>query len=146
MQIIKQKFEIQTSQQIEFIDITKDIRVFVQKTGIADGQITVFSPHSTASIAMNHNEPMLIKDFIHLLYKLAPIDERYNHDMFELTKKSQSDGRSNGHSHCKNLILGSSQNILIEKGKILMGKRQSVFFVELDGARKRDYYAQIIGE
>ena len=146
MQIIKQKFEIQTSQQIEFIDITEDIQTFVQKTGITNGQVTVFSPHSTASIAMNHNESMLIKDFIHLLYKLAPIDERYNHDMFELTKKSDSDGRSNGHSHCKNLILGNSQNILIEKGKIFIGKRQSIFFVELDGARKRDYYAQIIGE
>jgi len=146
MQILKQKLEIQTSQQIEFIDITKDVQSFIDKAGVANGQVTIFSPHSTASIAINHNEPMLIKDFVHLLYKLAPIDERYNHDMFELTKKSDSDGRSNGHSHCKNLILGSNQNFLIEKGKILIGKRQSIFFVELDGARKRDYYVQIIGE
>lgn len=146
MKILKQKFDLQTTQQIEFIDITEKINEFVEKSGIEEGQLTVFSPHTTASIAVNHNESMLLQDFNRMLYKLAPIDERYSHDMFELTKKSTSDGRSNGHSHCKNIILGCNQSFIVENKKIKLGKRQSIFFVELDGARKRDYFVQIIGE
>jgi len=146
MQIKKQKIEIQTQQQIEFIDITENVQSFIKKSGVSNGQVTIFSPHTTASITINHNESMLIQDFNRLLYSLVPIDERYSHDMFELTKKNKSDGRSNGHSHCKNILLGCSENLLIEDGKIKLGAQQSIFFVELDGGRKRDYLIQIIGE
>ena len=81
-----------------------------------------------------------------MLYRLAPIDERYSHDLFELKTGSNSDGRSNGHSHCKNLLIGVSEIIPIEDGKMLLGERQNIFLVELDGARKRDAVVQVIGE
>lgn len=140
------KIELQTEKQLEFIDVTSMVEEVVEGSGIKSGTVTVFSPHTTGSIVVNHNEPMLLQDMTRMLYKLVPIDERYSHDMFELTKHNKSDGRSNGHSHCKSMFLGSSESIPFEKGQLLLGDRQNIFFVELDGGRKRDFIVQVIGE
>jgi secondary thiamine-phosphate synthase enzyme len=146
MKIYKQKIEKETRSQIEFIDITHDVEEVIDSSKIKNGQVLVFSSHTTVGIAINQNESLLIQDFQRLLYKLVPIDERYSHDLFELKSGSKSDGRSNGHSHCKNLILGVSEVIPIEDGKILLGDRQNIFMVEMDGGRKRDIIVQVIGE
>jgi secondary thiamine-phosphate synthase enzyme len=146
MKIQKQTITKESKSQIEFIDITHDVEEIVTSSGIKNGQVLVFSPHATASIAINENENLLLQDFQRLLYKLVPIDERYSHDLFELKRVVRSDGRSNGHSHCKNFLLGTSEIIPIMEGKMLLGEHQNIFFVELDGARKRDIIIQILGE
>jgi len=146
MKIQKKTISKESKSQIEFIDITHDVEEAVAASGIKDGQLLVYSPHTTCGIAINQNESLLLQDFQRLLYRLVPIDERYSHDLFELKKGSNSDGRSNGHSHCKNLILGVSQAVPIENGKMLLGERQNIFLVELDGARKREVIAQVMGE
>ena len=146
MKIQKQTIVKESKSQIEFIDITHDIEEIITSSGIKNGQVLVFSPHATASIAINENENLLLQDFQRLLYKLVPIDERYSHDLFELKRVARSDGRSNGHSHCKNFLLGASETIPVADGKMLLGEHQNIFFVELDGARKRDVIIQIMGE
>lgn len=146
MKIKTKKIELETKKQIEFADVTETVADFVESSKIKNGQVTVFSSHTTASVIINHNEQMLIQDITRILYKIAPVDERYDHDVFELTHKNESDGRSNGHSHCKNMILGNSETIPVENGEMMLGQRQSIFFVEFDGARERDFVIQIIGE
>jgi secondary thiamine-phosphate synthase enzyme len=146
MKIQKQTIQKESKSQIEFIDITHDVEEFVTSSGIKIGQVLIFSPHSTASIAINENESLLLQDFQRLLYRLVPIDERYSHDLFELKRTVRSDGRSNGHSHCKDFLLGTSETIPVEEGKMLLGKHQNIFLVEMDGARKRDVTVQVMGE
>lgn len=146
MKIHKQTIEKQSSSQIEFIDITNDVDEIIKASGVKNGQVLVFSPHSTASVAINENETLLLQDFQRLLYKLVPVDERYSHDLFELKRTTRSDGRSNGHSHCKDLILGVSETVPVADGKMLLGEHQNVFLIEMDGGRKRDVIVQIIGE
>ena len=146
MQIKKQKVELTSEKQIDFIDITLDVTEIVRKFGIQEGQVLIFSPHTTAGVVLNHNESMLLQDISRMLYKLVPIDEHYGHDMFELTRENKSDGRSNGHSHCKNILIGSSTVIPLAKGEMMLGEKQSIFFVDLDGGRKRDFIVQVMGE
>ncbi len=146
MKIQKQIIQKESKSQIEFIDITHDVEEFVTASGVKNGQVLVFSPHSTASVAINENESLLLQDFQRLLYRLVPIDERYSHDLFELKRTVRSDGRSNGHSHCKDFLLGASETIPVEEGKMLLGKHQNIFLVEMDGARKRDVTVQVMGE
>lgn len=146
MKIQKQIIKKESKSQIEFIDITHDVEDAVAASGVKNGQVLVYSAHTTCAVSINQNESLLLQDFQRLLYRLVPIDERYSHDLFELKTGSNSDGRSNGHSHCKNLILGVSETVPIEDGKMLLGTRQNIFLVELDGARKRDVIVQIIGE
>ena len=145
MKIYNKKIEIESKGQIEFLDITNKVEEVIAASGVREGQVLVYSPHTTASIVVNHNESMLVQDFMRILYKLVPVSERYSHDMFELTREKNSDGRSNGHSHCKGMLLGVSQTLPIEKGKMILTERQSIFFAEMDGGRKRDIIVQVIG-
>jgi secondary thiamine-phosphate synthase enzyme len=96
-------------------------------------------------VAINHNEAMLLQDFMRILYKIVPVDDQYSHDIFELRRETSSDGRSNGHSHCKAILLGNSETVPVEKGKLVLTERQNIFAVEFDGARKRDVFIQVLG-
>lgn len=145
IKIHKQKIDLESKNQIEFFDITEKVQEVIEASNVREGSAVVFAPHTTMGIVINHNEPMLMQDFMRILYKLAPMDDRYSHDLFELRKASKSDGRSNGHSHCKSFLIGVSQTIPIEKGKLLITDKQSVFAVEFDGARKRDIIVQVMG-
>lgn len=146
MKIHKKTIEQESRSQIEFIDITHEVDEIVKESKIQNGQVLVFSGHTTAGIAINENESLLLQDFQRLLYRLVPIEERYSHDLFELKRTTRSDGRSNGHSHCKNLLIGASETVPVENGKMLLGELQSVFLVEMDGGRKRSVVVQVMGE
>lgn len=145
MKIYKQKIKIESKNQMEFLNITGEVQKVVDSSGIREGQVLIFSQHTTLGVAINHNEPMLIQDFTRLLYKLAPADERYSHDLFELRRGNLADGRSNGHSHCKSLFVGVSSTVPLDRGKLVLSERQSIFIVEFDGARKRDAIIQVMG-
>ncbi len=145
MKLYRRKIEIKSKSQIEFVDITDQVGEIVSDSGIREGQVLVYSPHTSASIVVNHNESMLVQDFMRVLYKLVPISDRYSHDLFEINKSRLSDGRSNGHSHCKSMLLGVSETLPIEKGKMILTERQNIFLAEMDGARKRDIIVQVIG-
>lgn len=145
MKIIRQRFDIQTTTQMELIDITSQVQEIVDGSGIREGEALVFVPHATMGIMVNQNEPMLLQDFMRVLYKIVPVDDQYSHDLFELRRSKTADGRSNGHSHCKSMILGIDVTVPVEKGKLLLTERQSIFAVEFDGARKRDIIVQVIG-
>jgi secondary thiamine-phosphate synthase enzyme len=145
IKIHKQTIDLESKNQIEFFDITEQVQEIINTAGVREGNVVVFTPHTTMGVVINHNEPMLMQDFMRVLYKFAPMDDRYSHDLFELTKASKSDGRSNGHSHCKSFLIGVSQTVPIEKGKLLLTSKQSIFAVEFDGSRKRDVVIQVMG-
>lgn len=146
MKIHKERIDLESKRQIEFLDITDQVQEIVDRSGVREGQVLVYVPHTTMGVAINHNESMLLQDFMRILYKIVPVDDQYSHDLFELRRQSATaDGRSNGHSHCKAILLGNSETIPVEKGKLLLTERQSIFAVEFDGSRKRDVFIQVMG-
>lgn len=145
MKIFRQRIEFQTQTQLEFVDITDRAQAIVDQSGVREGQALVYVPHTTMGVAINQNEAMLVQDLTRILYKLAPVDEHYSHDLFELRKGSVSDGRSNGHSHCKSFLLGVSETVPVERGKLVLSERQNILVVEFDGGRKRDVMVQVMG-
>lgn len=140
------KINITTKQQFEIVDITQQVERVVEESGVRDGLVVVGVNHTTASIRLNHFEPMLLQDIHRIVHRLVPQDENYNHDLFELRQNVSPDERTNGHAHIKAFLLGSSENVIVESGKLLLGARQSILFVELDGSRKREFYVKVIGE
>jgi len=145
MKIYKEKISFKSTAQVEFIDITDKVQSVVDNSGAREGTVCIFLQHTTMGIIINHNEPMLLQDFMRTLYRLAPADEQYSHDLFELKKTNKSDGRSNGHSHCKAMIIGTSVTVPVENGTMMLSDLQSIFAVEFDGSRDRDVVVQIIG-
>lgn len=145
--IVEQKeIALETRTQFELVNITRQVQEAVIETELRAGVIVVFTPHTTAAIRINHDEPLLKQDIMKMLYRVAPIDMNYAHDFFEIRTQVKADERSNGHSHVKAFLLGSSEAIPVQKGKMMLGERQSIFFVELDGGRKRRVIIQILGE
>ena len=136
---------MESKSQIEFMNITDRVQEIVDRSGVREGQALIYVPHTTMGVAINHNESMLLQDFMRVLYKIVPVDDQYSHDLFELRRESTADGRSNGHSHCKSILLGNSETVPVEKGKLLLTERQTIFAVEFDGSRTRDVFIQVIG-
>ncbi len=137
--------KIETKKQFELVDITSAVKAAVAESGISSGLVVVFNPHTTAAIRLTHNEPLLMQDLMKTLYRLVPLDTSYSHDLFEVRENVAINERSNGHAHVKSFLLGSSESLAVEDSQLMLGEKQSIFFVELDGGRKRDYYIKIVG-
>src|SRR4051812_19957609 len=146
MKILNKRIELETKKQFDLIDVTDQVNSVLKESGVQDGQALVYCPHTTAAIRLNHNEPLLIQDIMKMLYRLVPVDVNYAHDVFEIRENVSVGERSNGHAHVKSFLLGSSETVPVADGKIALGERQSIFFVEFDGGRQRDYIVQISGE
>ncbi len=146
MKIFSRTIALETKKQFELVDITSLVQTAVVNSGIKDGCATIFSPHTTAAIRLNHNEPLLMQDIMKTLYRLVPLDISYSHDLFEVRQNVAPNERSNGHAHVKAFLLGSSESLIVEKGQLALGGKQSIFFVELDGGREREIKVKIIGE
>jgi secondary thiamine-phosphate synthase enzyme len=141
-----QHIELETKRQFELIDVTARVQECLQASGVTQGLVVVYNPHTTASIRLNHNEPLLIQDIMKTLFRLIPVDANYSHDLFELREQTAINERSNGHAHVKAFMMGASETIPVVNGKLSLGSKQSIFFVEFDGGRKRDFIVTVFGE
>lgn len=129
-----------------FHDITDDVRRVVWASGIACGQVSVFSQHTTAAIILQENEPLLLEDLRDRLSAWAPADGEYRHNDFEIrTVNMHENEPENGHSHCQHILLGTSETIPVLDGDLQTGEFQSIFLVELDEPRSRCVGVTVLG-
>jgi len=128
-----QTFQVRTSKRTELIDITRSVQEAVQKTGVREGICILFIPHTTAAITINENaDPSVPLDIVMELNKLVPFEDRYQHL------------EGNSAAHIKASLVGFSQTVLVESGKLFLGTWQGIFFCEFDGPRNRNIHVQII--
>ncbi len=130
-----QTFQVRTSKQTEFIDITHSVQEAVQKTGVREGVCIIFIPHTTAAITINENaDPSVSKDIIMELNKIVPFEDRYQHT------------EGNSPAHIKASLIGCSQTVFVESGKLALGTWQGIFFCEFDGPRSRKVNVKVISD
>jgi secondary thiamine-phosphate synthase enzyme len=146
MNALVTRVKLETTKAPEFIDITAHVIAHVKDSGVRDGLVCVFSKHTTAAVKINENEPLLLTDMEDFLKRIAPVDQYYAHNNFEIrTVNMTEDECPNGHSHCASLTLGTSETIPIIDGELQLGQYQSVFVVELDHAREREILISVLG-
>ena len=142
-----QFIKLETTKAPEFIDITDQVIKCVQKVDIKNGCAIVFSPHTTCAIKLNENEPLLLDDMEKFLERVAPRNDHYEHNDFSIRTVNMTENEGpNGHAHCQNLLLGTSESIPIIDSELQLGQWQSIFFVELDTSRDRQVLIQVVGE
>ena len=147
MKTTNKTIEFQTKDKFDFIDITDEIKSFVEKSGIKNGLINIQNMHTSSAIIVNENEPLLIGDMKQCLEMLAPQSLDYSHDDFSIrTVNLCEDECKNGHSHCKAILLLPSTTINLIKGEMQLGQWQRILFIELDRSRKRNVQIQVLGE
>lgn len=139
--------KIKTKGLFDITDLTDDINSFVKKNKIKDGLVNIQSFHTTASIVVQENEPLLLEDIKKMLDRLAPKKNKYNHDDFKRRTVNVCDDECiNGHSHCKAVSLRTSVTLNLINKKIQFGPWQRILFIELDRARPRKVQIQILGQ
>ncbi len=120
------EIKIQTNSKSEMIDITSLVQACVNKEKISRGICVVFVPHTTAGVTINENaDPDVPRDILASLERVVPFNANYRH------------AEGNSAAHVKASLVGSSQLIPIENGRLLLGTWQSIFFCEFDGPRTR---------
>ena len=130
----------------QFIDITDEVERAVRRSQVRDGMVVVYSQHTTAAIKIIEHEPLLLKDLESMLRRVAPSDAAYYHNDFNVrTVNMCPDERTNAHSHCQHLFLGTSETIPLQEGEMRFGRWQRIFLVELDGLQRRNVIVQIVG-
>jgi len=102
-----------------------------------NGLINIFSCHTTCGVRILENETLLKTDYQRFLEKQAPLDAFYAHNIIE-ARDVPPEERINGHSHIRTLFFPTSETIPVENGKMLLGKWQDIFLVDLDPSRLRN--------
>lgn len=145
MQIFTKEIPLESTEKTDFIDMTEIVKKEVSNSKIKNGIVNIYTKHTTTAIRINENESGLIDDFKVFLEKKAPQFKKYEHDKIE-QRPVPIDEPINAHSHLKSCLMGSSETIPLINSKILIGQWQSIFFVDLDGPRKRKMLIHIIGK
>ena len=124
---------VSTRDRNELVDITREVSSFVGASGVKDGICYVSVPHTTAAVTINENaDPDVKSDLLMGLSDIVPSDLPYEH----------SEG--NSPAHIKTSMIGSSEEIIINNGHLVLGTWQGLYLCEFDGARTRRVYMKII--
>lgn len=125
--------KVPTSRKTEFVDITAKVAQAVAKLGAKDGLCMIYVPHTTAGVTINEAaDPDVARDILTFLNKLVPEQGDYRH------------GEGNSPAHIKSSLVGSSQIVAVESGRLALGTWQGVFFCEFDGPRNRKVKISLI--
>ena len=127
--------DLKSRARTEFVDITADLKEMLRAANVGNGVCHIFVLHTTAGITVNEGADAAVQmDINRFLSKLVPHDPYFNH------------AEGNSDAHIKSTLVGTSQNLLIENGKLLLGTWQSVFFCEFDGPRPRRVAVKIVSD
>jgi secondary thiamine-phosphate synthase enzyme len=128
-----QTFQVRTSKKTEFIDITRSVQEAIKKTGVEEGICFIFIPHTTAAVTINENtDPSVSQDIVMELNRLVPFQDRYQHL------------EGNSPAHIKASLIGCSQTVFVQSGKLALGTWQGIFFCEFDGPRNRKVHVKVM--
>jgi secondary thiamine-phosphate synthase enzyme len=131
--IKKTELSVSTNLRNEFVDITDEVADVVEKSGIREGYVLLYVPHTTAAVTINENyDPSVKKDILDKLSELIPHGAGYAHL------------EGNADSHIKSSIIGVTEFIPVRDGRIQLGRWQGIFFSEFDGPRSRRLLVEVI--
>ena len=125
--------KLRTSRRTEMKNVTAEVEKAVRDSGCASGVCHLYVPHTTAGVIINEGyDPDVARDMEAALDRLVPDSPHFKH----------SEGNSD--SHIKTALVGSSETVWIEGGKLALGRWQQIFFAEFDGPRSRELHVKIV--
>ena len=124
---------VKTHAQTEMIDITTEVQSALQAMGIQDGVCLLYVPHTTAAVTINESaDPSVRQDIMMALNQIVPWKAPYQHM------------EGNSPAHVKSSLVGASELVAVEKGRMVLGTWQGIFFCEFDGPRTRKLHIKVL--
>jgi len=125
--------ELKSSRRDEMIDISNEIQRIVSASNVKQGLAAIHCPHTTAGLTINEGaDPAVKADIIDALSDLVPWDRIYGH------------AEGNSPAHVKASLMGPCLTIMIDRGQLVLGQWQRIFFCEFDGPRERSVYVKLM--
>jgi secondary thiamine-phosphate synthase enzyme len=123
---------VQSSSQTEMVDVTGQVQKELSTSGVEEGRLTLYVPHTTAAVTINEGaDPAVKADILMVLNQMVPWKANYKHM------------EGNSPAHVKTSLVGSSETVIISGGRLVLGTWQKIFFCEFDGPRNRKLHLQI---
>ncbi len=125
--------QVRTAALEDTVDITEQVVVAVKATGVVEGAVLVYCPHTTAGIYINEGaDPDVVKDVCTALGEIVPRDRHYRH------------AEGNSPAHIRSILTGNAVTVPVSGGHVMLGRWQHVFLAEFDGPRARDVHVQVL--
>ncbi|MDQ3985425.1 MAG: secondary thiamine-phosphate synthase enzyme YjbQ [Actinomycetota bacterium] len=146
--IVTEEFETKTGGRFDAFDVTEDAQQVVGESGVRNGTVLVFSPHTTCCVVVAEWGRQSVESLRTAMESLVPSDDYYAHDDLDVrTENLVEDEPPNAPAHIFHAILGrASECVPVRDGKIELGESQRILFLELDRSRPRRYLIQVVGE
>ncbi len=142
MRIEQDTLTVATEGRLQFIDLTKRIRDWLQRYRIRQGLLTLSSLHTTTVLFINEWQEALLYDLRVLLERLVKEEDAYRHND---PRYSDCD-RGNAHAHFRSVLLARQLSVPVVDGELALGTFQSIIFAELDGPWERQVHLQVLAE
>ena len=124
---------VQSQQTNEMIEVTDHVQQEIAASGVTDGIVHLFTPHTTAAITINENaDPDVTHDILKILNRMVPLEGGYRH------------AEGNSAAHVKSSMFGCSETLPLENGQLVLGTWQGIYFCEFDGPRRRQLQIRIL--
>ncbi|MEW8315624.1 MAG: secondary thiamine-phosphate synthase enzyme YjbQ [Candidatus Thiodiazotropha endolucinida] len=136
---------ISTGRPFEVCDITEQVESVVRESGVLEGTVAITSLHTTCAISVNENEERLFEDIRNFFLTIASPEGSYKHNDLHLRINIPPDEPENAHAHLIAMILGNSETVPLHDGALVLGRYQSILFLEMDGPRERTCTVQVVG-
>lgn len=164
MSVYTESFKIQSDRRPTFHDVTERVEQILNRSGIANGILVVYSQHTTCSVMIqedSHDEnywgnKFIMQDFINVLENIIPTcrtEGQYLHPGPKLVEVAVSNGEElswtlNTDAHLRSMLLGRSETIPVNKSHLELGEFGRIYFADFDQtrARERNVLVQIVGE
>jgi len=131
--------ELDTRGNADMHDLTSAVREIINRVGLENGLVTLFTPSSTSALTTIEFESGALDDLRRTLDQIAPPDADYKHNLRW--------GDHNGHAHLRAALLGPSISIPVVDGRLTLGTWQQILFIDFDERpRSRRLVTQLIGD
>jgi len=128
----EQTFTVRTAVREEIRLITAEVDRALSSLTKGDGICTLVTPHTTCAISVNENaDPDVPRDLTKALRAMIP-NVKFEHD------------EGNSDAHLLSVLIGTSLSWPYRNGKLILGRWQGIYFIELDGPRERKVTVYVI--
>lgn len=138
MKSSRQAFRVSIPGRIGAQNVTALVRSALAASGVREGLCLVTSVHTSSAIVMTDADAALVADFDDLLAGLVPEGAGYRHDA--------TDYKKNADGHLKCALAGLSVTVAITDGELDLGEWQTIYYLEMDGGREKEFMVKIVGE
>src|SRR5262249_39242616 len=141
VRVFSKTMTVNTGERTELINLSDELRAFVESTGVEDGYVQIPSRHKTAGFFMNEGQDPLLTEMKTMIEQIVPRELYYRHN----NPKFSDCDRHNADAHLRNVVVGHSLSVPIAQGKAVLGRWQSVIMAEFDGPNERRVFMQVFG-